>query len=139
VLGRVGDGARSGVAAGSDTMSRYGQQAVGSFQNLLDREPLVVAALGIAIGVAIGAALPASEIEDRLLGPARDKVVHRGEDLATKSVAAVKAAADDIASGVTASLTSDGEDQRSFGEKVGQAAQSAVEVVAERVQDAKPH
>ena len=97
------------------------------------------AALGLAIGAAIGAALPASEIEDRLLGPARDNVVHRGQDLASEGVAAVKAAADDVASGVADTLTSHESDQRSLGEKVGQAAQTAAETVAQHVQDAKPH
>jgi hypothetical protein len=135
VSGHAGDSANSA----SDAMSRYGQRTVGGFQGLLEREPLVIAALGLAIGAAIGAALPASEIEDRLLGPARDNVVHRGQDLASEGVAAVKTAADDVASGVAETLRSDQGDQRPFGEKVGQAAQTAAETVAQHVQDAKPH
>lgn len=135
VLSHAGDGASSA----SDAMARYGHQAVDGFQGLLEREPLVIAALGLAIGAAIGAALPASEIEDRFLGPARDKVVHRGQDLTEKGVAAFKAAADDVASGVADTLTSHESDQRSLGEKVGQAAQTAAETVAQHVQDAKPH
>jgi hypothetical protein len=44
-------------------------------QNLLDEQPLILGALGVAIGAAVGAALPSTEHEDRLLGPIRDKAM----------------------------------------------------------------
>jgi len=40
--------------------------------DLLDRQPLALAALGIAIGAAVASAFPASEVEDRILGPSGD-------------------------------------------------------------------
>jgi ElaB/YqjD/DUF883 family membrane-anchored ribosome-binding protein len=45
------------------------------FNNLLNEQPLLLGALGIAVGAAIGAALPATEQEDRLFGSARDRTL----------------------------------------------------------------
>ncbi|MPZ75597.1 MAG: DUF3618 domain-containing protein [Deltaproteobacteria bacterium] len=45
------------------------------FNSLLEDQPLILGALGIALGAAIGAALPATEQEDRLLGPLRDRTM----------------------------------------------------------------
>jgi len=49
---------------------------------ILEREPLLLGAAGLLVGAAIGAALPSTDLEDRLVGPTRDKVLHKGKDLA---------------------------------------------------------
>lgn len=138
-LGQAGEGARSGAGAAADTLSQYGHKASSGFQDLLQREPLIVAAFGLAVGAAIGAALPPSALEDKVLGSVRDGVVERGQDIAAEGMAAVKAAADDVAVGVTNILKSDEGDDRSLGEKVGQAAQAAVEAVGQRLDESKRH
>jgi hypothetical protein len=59
--------------ADADRMMRGGVQAI------LDQDPFVLAALGVALGTAIGAALPATEFEDAQLGPLGDRVRQMGE------------------------------------------------------------
>jgi len=62
------------------------RQAQARFQNTLDSEPLILAALGIAVGAAIGASLPATPVERRYIGPARDKLVDKGRETAERAL-----------------------------------------------------
>jgi ElaB/YqjD/DUF883 family membrane-anchored ribosome-binding protein len=56
-----------------DKAGEYGRYAKRRFDETLDHEPLVIGAIGLAVGAAIGAALPASPVERRYFGPARNK------------------------------------------------------------------
>jgi hypothetical protein len=71
----------------------------------LDREPLVVGAIGLAIGAAIGAMLPHTRVEDETFGDTRDHLrdeamasAQRGyeaaKDVASESYAAARETAD---------------------------------------------
>jgi hypothetical protein len=60
----------------------YGHQAQRGFAQLLESEPLLIGAAGLLVGAAIGAALPHTDLEDRTVGPARDKLLEKGKDLA---------------------------------------------------------
>jgi hypothetical protein len=60
--------------ADADRMIRGGVQAI------LDQDPFVLAALGVALGTAIGAALPPTEFEGEQLGPLGDRVRQMGEE-----------------------------------------------------------
>ena len=62
----------------SDTASSTQAQARRAregFNFLLEEQPLLLGALGIAVGAAIGAALPRTEQEDRVMGRGRDKTI----------------------------------------------------------------
>jgi len=61
-----GNAAETGAA-----WSRTAQQSLG---DLLERQPLVLGAVGIAIGAGIAASLPISKLEQDAMGEARDKV-----------------------------------------------------------------
>jgi len=61
-------------AGAYDGASLLGERARRSVSGVLETEPLVLGALGLAVGAAIGAMLPASEAEDRLLGEQSDRV-----------------------------------------------------------------
>jgi ElaB/YqjD/DUF883 family membrane-anchored ribosome-binding protein len=65
VMGRVNQTA--------DLAQAQANRAREGFNTLLDEQPIMLGALGLAVGAAIGAMLPSTEQEDRLLGPARDK------------------------------------------------------------------
>lgn len=73
-----------GAAAGgaASKVGRYGQQAQRSLAGAVQDEPLLIGAAGVLIGAAIGAALPSTDLEDRTVGPLRDKVLRKGKDLA---------------------------------------------------------
>jgi len=60
--------------ADADRMMRSGVQAI------LDQDPFILAALGVALGTAIGAALPATEFEGEQLGSFGDRVRQMGEE-----------------------------------------------------------
>jgi len=66
------------------------QQARQSVHDVFQREPLVMAALGLAVGTAIGAMLPSTAIEDEQFGRYRDKLGEAAEDLMDKSVESAK-------------------------------------------------
>jgi ElaB/YqjD/DUF883 family membrane-anchored ribosome-binding protein len=59
----------------------YGR-ARDSFSSMVEEQPLILAALGIAAGAAIGAALPRTRQEDQLLGETRDNLMHRAGETA---------------------------------------------------------
>lgn len=64
---------------------------------LLEDQPLVVGAIGIAIGSALGAALPRTDAEDRLMGEASDSATRSVKEKATTAYDEVKGAAADVA------------------------------------------
>lgn len=72
--------------AGDTRMSHYPRSTSdisNSLSRLIDEQPLVLAAIGLAVGAAIGAALPSTETESRLLGDASVTLKSRAQQLAT--------------------------------------------------------
>jgi len=83
--GKVAEAASSARDLGRSAADRAGDlsdRAQRSFAQVLEREPLLLGAAGLLVGAAIGAALPPTEIEDRMVGATRDKVLDKGKDLA---------------------------------------------------------
>lgn len=90
-LADVRDGAVDGVEHARDRAAElaheaqdraveYARAARQRFDDTLDHEPLVIGAIGLAVGAAIGAAIPASPVERRYFGPAREKVAERARE-----------------------------------------------------------
>lgn len=73
-----------------------GAKARNTFFDALEREPLVVGALGIAVGAAIGAMIPATRTEDKYLAPAGRMAVNRAETLMAEGVKRAKDVAGDV-------------------------------------------
>jgi hypothetical protein len=94
----ISNTASSVAASASDMASSVGEAVAGTAQSLkrkgadadrmmhsgiqaiLDQDPFVLAALGVALGTAIGAALPATEFESEQLGSLGDRVRQMGEE-----------------------------------------------------------
>jgi hypothetical protein len=74
------------TADAQERASQAGRYAQTKFQETMDTEPLILAALGLAVGAAIGASLPATRVERRYMGPTRDKLMDRGKELAQTSI-----------------------------------------------------
>jgi hypothetical protein len=74
---------------------QVGRRAHRSFADVLQTEPLVLGALGFAIGAAVGAFLPRTDIEDRYLSPARDRLRDEAEAFAEQKYEQAKAVARD--------------------------------------------
>jgi hypothetical protein len=93
--GSVGEAGRSAAqsvsAAAQSTLEKadqYRHQAQRSFSQVLEAEPLLIGAIGLAVGAAIGASLPHTDVEDRAVGPLRDKVLEKGKEIAQEDHAA---------------------------------------------------
>jgi hypothetical protein len=91
--GAAGEGGRNAahnVAAAAGTAAQKAgevrQQAQQGFNRVLESEPLLIGALGLIVGAAIGAALPHTEVEDRTVGPMRDRILDKGKDLAQEGL-----------------------------------------------------
>ncbi len=89
VAGAAEQVSQTGMNYGS-AASEKASKAANSAQDLLGREPIAVAALGIAIGAAIGSLLPHTAIEDQHMGQLGDKVRKNVADLADKGMEAAK-------------------------------------------------
>lgn len=101
---RFGGTAAGAVRSAGGQAGYYGRQAGQSFVDILEDEPLIIGAVGVAVGAAIGAFLPSTEAEDRLMGETRDSLVEqvssfagdqyeKAKDAAGEAFEAVKAEA----------------------------------------------
>lgn len=70
--------AKASVQGLGEQAGAAGRKAARTFEDILQQEPLIIGALGLAVGVAVGAALPSTPLEDRTFGAARDDLVKAG-------------------------------------------------------------
>lgn len=94
----VSDASSSAAGAAEDQVRRARQ----GFHTLLEEQPLIVGALGVAIGAAIGALLPATEQEDRLLGEVRDQTVSKVQEITSDTYDQVRKTVRQVSEGVKA-------------------------------------
>jgi len=99
-VGHMASGMRSAgedaLTGSSEAARQFGEQARSSLFDVLEREPLVLAAIGVAVGAAIGAILPATEVEREHLGPAGDAMRDRASALAARGMETAKEAAGEV-------------------------------------------
>lgn len=65
-------------------------KATAAATDLLQKEPLVLAALGLALGTAIGALLPRTDFEDEQVGQLSDKIRDQASEILGHSVESAK-------------------------------------------------
>jgi hypothetical protein len=103
-MSRMADSARDRAASmGAEISERarrtgvqarhYRGRARESFFHVLQRQPLVLGALGLAAGAALGAALPATRREDELMGETSDDLKRRAWAAGREGYAKAEAAA----------------------------------------------
>jgi len=83
----------SAKARAGELTQRSQQQyyrAKDSVSHMIDEQPLLIGALGIAIGTILGAALPATRREDELMGRTRDDLLDRAKETAKGQAESVK-------------------------------------------------
>lgn len=64
-----------------------------SAMRMVDDQPLVLGAVGLAVGAALGAALPSTRREDQLMGEVRDNLLEGASDTARESMRSVPSVA----------------------------------------------
>lgn len=82
----------NGVTSGAGDFAAKARRSAGE---LIENEPLIIAALGFAVGTAIGALLPRTTVEDEHLGAYSDHMRDGAKDLMDKGVEAAKEVAAD--------------------------------------------
>ncbi|HEX6113280.1 MAG TPA: DUF3618 domain-containing protein, partial [Geminicoccaceae bacterium] len=88
---RLGD-TREYLRHGVRGAGQYGRRAQSGFSHLLEEQPLVLGAIGLAVGAAIGAALPKTEVEDEWMGDTRDQLKDRARRMTREQLERARAA-----------------------------------------------
>lgn len=99
----------SSVGGAMRSPSRYipraGAETRSKLSNLLEEQPLILGAIGLAIGAAIGAALPMTETEDNLMGGTAHQLRQSAQDAARQEVEGLRTAAVDVVDSVKKAVT----------------------------------
>lgn len=82
-------------------MLDQGSDYVKQGSDFVRERPLAIAALGIGAGMAIAALLPATEIENRVVGPVLDKATDSARDVGSRVARATGAAGDGLAQSIS--------------------------------------
>jgi len=73
---------RENVDEWADVAQERFYDARSQYERMMDETPLAVGAVALAVGVAVGMALPSTPHEDRMLGPARDRLMDQAQEVA---------------------------------------------------------
>jgi hypothetical protein len=87
---------------------RTATQAKEAAKSLINEQPLLCAAIGLAVGAAIAAMLPQTEAEDQLMGEASDSVKKAVGEVASEQLETVKTAAGNVAEEAKAAAEREG-------------------------------
>ena len=131
---RVTDAADDATSAIRDTAGRVMGQAGDLVQqtretvsDTWDKNPLLIAAIGLGIGAFIAAAFPSTKAEETMFGDASDALRRQAEGVAAKGVEAAKSAVEGVAAAASGQgLSVDGLNQ------LGESLTGKVRAVAER-------
>ncbi|TIS10533.1 MAG: DUF3618 domain-containing protein [Mesorhizobium sp.] len=143
-------GSVSGMASGAaETLTNsatatadMATRATRSAQQLMEDQPLAVAAVGLAIGAAIGAMLPHTQLEDERLGGYREQLRERAEDALEKGVDQVKQVAAEAYQAASDEAGRQASSEGTLADKVSDVVKSAAdkadEAVHRRLSDTEP-
>jgi ElaB/YqjD/DUF883 family membrane-anchored ribosome-binding protein len=97
----------------SDSMHNAGSRAQRMFSDTLDKEPLILGAIGLAVGAAIGAMMPRTRMEEEYLRPYAEKASDTVKDVAQQGMEQVR----DVAAKVYDETVSGSEQSHDQGRK----------------------
>ena len=125
------DDASSAVRDAADTVKSQAedlaQQARQTVSDTWDKNPLLIAGIGLGIGAFIAAAFPSTKAEETMFGEASDALRRQADGVAAKGVEAAKAAVEGVAAAASGEgLSVDGLNQ------LGESLTDKVRAVAER-------
>lgn len=112
----------------SNPMSWSNRSVGASLTQLIEEQPLVLAAIGVAVGAALGAALPTTETENSLLGETSHSMKDAAQGLVQEQIAQVKSAASHAVDDIKQSVADHGvtaENLSGLARDIGDKAKSA--------------
>jgi hypothetical protein len=123
-------------SSASDITTRARQSA----QDLFEREPLAMAAVGLALGTAIGVMLPHTATEDEQLGTYRDKIRNSAEEVFETGLEQAKQVAAEAYETVKeeADRQGSGGDADTLAGKVGKVVKSTANKTEEAIRERLP-
>lgn len=86
----MGQGARARIGEFSERSQRSYYRTKDSVSHIVEEQPLLIGALGLAVGTLLGAALPRTQREDEMMGEARDDLMGRAKDTLREQTTHVK-------------------------------------------------
>jgi ElaB/YqjD/DUF883 family membrane-anchored ribosome-binding protein len=98
------------------TAEQRARRAGGEFSRLLQEQPLLVGAVGVAIGAALAALIPLTQQEERLLGEQGDRLVSQAKQKAGEQVQKVRETAKQAAEGARRAVEESRQSNGSSGE-----------------------
>lgn len=101
----------------------YGADMRRGWSRLLEEQPLIAGAIGLAIGAAIGAALPATRAEDRLMGGTSDRIKDEAWRAARDGYSEATRTASEVADDARRTVDEKGLSGASIGEAIDRAAE----------------
>lgn len=96
-VGEYAESARDRAMQASEAARRAAGSAGSALDNFVTDNPLAVGAIALAVGAAIAMSVPASEIENRTMGEARDRAWERASKAATEIKDNVTKKVEDVA------------------------------------------
>jgi hypothetical protein len=88
----------------TDAVGRTARRAKSEFSRVLEEQPLLVGAIGLAIGAAVAALIPVGEREERLFGDKSEQLVRRAKQKAGETMDRAKDTARRAAEGARAAI-----------------------------------
>ncbi|WP_310539476.1 DUF3618 domain-containing protein [Phenylobacterium sp.] len=135
--------AKHRVQATSAQALQAGQGVQRGFMDMLEQEPLIIGALGIAVGAALGAVMPSTAVEDRTFGGLRDKALDEGRSRLGEGISVAKDAAGAALEAVREAADDEGllgsEDSGSIIEKAETVLRAGVDAARQEVADRQSH
>lgn len=105
IAGNVADQAQHLTHEAREQVEYYGEQAmeqVGEARDWLQHQmyenPIAIGAVALAIGTAVGLSLPATPVENRVMGEARDSLVEKVQETASETIDKVQSVAQEATS-----------------------------------------
>lgn len=126
------DSTTSQAGDAMQNLSRYlphdRREVKSKLSNLLEEQPLILGAIGLAVGAAIGAALPMTETEDHLMGSTAHRLRDTAADAARHEIDGLRAAAGEAVDNVRHSAS---DNLHGFVKDVGDNARTVVDKAGE--------
>jgi len=136
-LSDVADRLKQSMLGGSSIpLAGTAKSARNAVTGLTDREPLIVAAMGLAIGTAIGAMLPESDLENEGLGAQGDRLRKGAGDLVNQGLQSVRNVASKAYEAVKEEADHQGlkpDPDNPFASRIGEVLKSAAETTEDAV------